>query len=364
MAISLFAIHQGAEPLQVGLLMSLFALVPMLCAVTAGKWIDRIGAKKPVFWSAVALAVAASAPVWFPSLAALYVASAGIGLAFTIFHLAIQHTVGSLADGSQRANHFSWLALGFSISGFIGPVTTGFTIDHAGQRAAFAVLAIIPLLAVAAIASLALPWPGARAKSEDHADHGSFALMKSPPIRNVLIANGILAMGWDVFNFMIPIYGTRQGFSASTIGSIIGAFAMATFCVRLVMPWLVAHLRPWQTITGAMSIACIAYALFPLADSAPLLMALAFMLGLGLGSTQPMVLSLIHDVTPPNRTGEAMGIRSTIMNLSHTVLPLLLGGMGTALGVGPAFATVSACFAAGGWFSFRRARQVNAERPA
>ena len=41
--ISLFALHLGATPLTVGVLISLLAVVPMFCSVRWGRQIDRIG---------------------------------------------------------------------------------------------------------------------------------------------------------------------------------------------------------------------------------------------------------------------------------------------------------------------------------
>ena len=58
-----------------------------------------------------------------------------------------------------------------------------------------------------------------------------------------------------------------------------------------------------------------------------LLAAIAFLLGLGLGSTQPSIMSLLYAKAPPGRAGEAVGVRSVVLNASHTVLPLAFGGV-------------------------------------
>jgi hypothetical protein len=43
-----------------------------------------------------------------------------------------------------------------------------------------------------------------------------------------------------------------------------------------------------------------------------------------------------------------------VLNASHTVLPLLFGGLGAALGMLPVFWSMSAALAAGGLFANRR----------
>ena len=152
----------------------------------------------------------------------------------------------------------------------------------------------------------------------------------------------------------MPIYGTSIGLSASTIGLILGSFAAATFAVRLALPWISRRMREWPMITTTFCIACVAYALFPTVQAVTLLASIAFLLGLGLGATQPSIMALLFTAVPAGRAGEAVGIRSVVLNASHTVLPLLFGGVGAALGMLPVFWTMSVALAAGGWFANRR----------
>ncbi len=162
-------------------------------------------------------------------------------------------------------------------------------------------------------------------------------------------------MAWDLFFFVMPIYGNSIGLSASTIGGLLGSFALATFAVRLALPWYARRLPEWRLVTVTLFVAAAAYALFPLVRTVPLIAAIAFLLGLGLGASQPSLMSLIQQSTPPGRLGEALGVRTMVMNMSHTVLPLFFGGIGTALGMGPAFWFMAVCLGAAG-MSARRHR--------
>ncbi len=179
-------------------------------------------------------------------------------------------------------------------------------------------------------------------------------LLRDAPLRAVFIVSGLLSMAWDMFTFMVPVQGARIGLSASTIGIIMGCFGVATFVVRLALPWISRNLSEWQTLCSALVLTAFVYFLFPLFTAAPVLMGLAFLLGLGLGSTQPMVMSLIHIAAPAGRTGEAVGVRTTLMNASHTVLPLAFGVLGTALGMVPAFWTLAVAMSAGSIFAGKR----------
>lgn len=354
--VSLYALSLKSSPFTVGALVSLYSLLPMLLSVSAGRMIDRVGTARPLLWSSAVLACGVGLPAVLPGLGTLYLACMVIGLAFMVFHIAIQNVVGALSAPEDRAVNFSWLALGFSISGFLGPTTAGLSIDNAGYRVTFAVLAmsaIVPAL-VLALAKPAFPpaQPGANPGGR------LVDLLGRSELRQVFIVTGVLAMAWDLFYFAVPIYGTSLGLSATTIGGVMGSFALATFVVRLVLPWFARRLPEWQVVGATLFVACAGYALFPLVRSVPLIAATAFLLGLGLGASQPSLMSLIQHLTPQGRFGEALGVRTMVMNMSHTLLPLLFGGIGTALGMGPVFWSMALFLGAAGVFA-RRKRPVS-----
>ena len=354
LTISLDALAMGASTLTVGTMMSLVAALPMFLGVPAGRMVDRIGVRVPLMASAAAVALAVLVPAAFPGVASLYVAAACVGTAFMLFHISVQHAVGEgSAEGERKAN-FGWLALGFSISNFFGPTIAGLAIDHLGFRATFVVLsafAVASLVLLAALRRALSHRPGGRTRA---GGGGALELLREPELRRVFIVTGLLASAWDLFVFVMPIYGTSIGLSASTIGLILGAFAVATFLVRLILPWLSRHLREWTMITTTFAIAAPAYALFPAMETVPFLAANAFLLGLGLGATQPSIMSLLYAKAPAGRAGEAVGVRSVVLNASSTVLPILFGGVGAAVGVAPVFLTMSGALAAGGLFAHRR----------
>ena len=354
MLVSLYAIHLQASPFTVGTLMSFYALLPMLFAVGAGRLIDRVGARWPMLGASVAVALGALLPFVWPRLEMLYATSTLIGTGFMVFHVAVNQVVGALGSSEDRATNFSWLALGFSVSGSLGPLLTGFAIDSIGHASTFLLLFLFPLPPLIVLWLNRPALPRAKERKAGTGDRRVMDLLRNRELRRVFIASGLLSMGWDLYTFVIPIYGSRVGLSASTIGVIMGTFAIATFAVRLVMPLLVRRVKEWHTITAALLITAGTYSLFPFFTSVPLLMALSFLLGIGLGCAQPMVMALLYNTSPPGRQGEAVGVRTTVMNASHTVLPLAFGALGAALGMGPVFWSMTALLGVGAYVVNRR----------
>jgi MFS family permease len=351
--VSLYALSRGASPLVVGTLMGLYSFLPMLLAVGAGRLSDRIGVRRPMLLGSCGVALGAALPWIVPSVPMLFVTTALIGMSFMLFQVAVQNVTGAFGMPADRPRNYGLLALGYSVSGLIGPLLAGLTIDHASFGASFATLALLPLVPIAVLGrGLALPRlhlaPGQPAPG------GVAILLRNRQLRRVFIVNGLLSMAWDLHTFFIPIYGARLGLSASMIGSILAAFAAATFVVRLATPWIARRLTELEALTVALFVAGGAYALFPFVGSVGPLVALSFTLGLSLGVGQPMVMSLLHSMTPAGRMGEAVGVRMSIINASTFAVPLVFGAVGSSIGIGPVFWLVGGALASGGFFARRR----------
>jgi hypothetical protein len=83
-------------------------------------------------------------------------------------------------------------------------------------------------------------------------------------------------------------------------------------------------------------------------------MALSFLLGIGLGCAQPVIMSLLYEASPAGRQGEAVGVRTLMLNASHTFIPPVSGALSAAFGMAPVFVLLSAGLLAGAWYSRRQ----------
>jgi len=355
MTTTLFALQLGASEFTVGVLMSLFALLPTFLSVSAGRLIDRTGPLRPLEVSMGALALAAALPFAFPSLVTLYFSTSLLGVSFMYVHIAMNSVFGAHGSPEQRAVNFSWLALGFSISNSIGPLVAGYAIDGLGHARAFAVLAVFPAIALALLWVRKEPLP--RPEHVPLAKRsGVLDLLRIPGLRQTFWVSLLLATGWDLYTFIVPLYGARIGLSAAAIGVILSTFALATLTVRLAMPVLIKRLKQWVIIFAALGISGTCYLLFPFAQSVPPLLLLSFVLGLGLGSAQPVIMSLLYAASPPGRQGEAVGLRTSLLNGSHTLIPLASGAASTAVGMAPVFWLLAAGLLGGAWFARRQVK--------
>lgn len=352
LAISLQALQLQASPVMVGLLMSLLMLVPTFVAVPVGRWVDRSGYLRPTVLALVGIVVGELVASLWVSLAGLAITSVAVGTSFMLAHVAVNNAIGHIAGAGGRTRAFGLMAVGFSLSALAGPMIAGAAIDAVGFRGAFLLLAGLPVLS--ALLLWQAPAMPVHAAAAQGAGRGVADLLRLPPLRAVLIVSALISAGWDLFTFLVPLHGARSGLSATAIGLVAGAFGVGSALVRLALPWIMRRVSEWRLIGAALVLAALGYLLFPFSVTVGTMLPLAFALGVVLGCGQPVVMSLLHVTAPPERTGEAVGLRAAITSLGQTVLPLAFGAFGTALGMLPLFWAAAALLGLGGGYAARR----------
>ncbi len=341
MAAPLMALRTGQSEAAVGLLLALFALTQVFLALPAGRYADKHGLKRPFMWSVIMAFVGASAAAIWPVFPVLCFSALMTGGATGGAIIALQRHVGrAVQDVAQMKQAFSWLSIGPAFSNFIGPFTAGLLIDHAGFQWAYAAMALLPVLAwLWVFKTQELP---SVIKPEGHEKNSAWDLLNEPMFRRLLVVNWFLSACWDVHTFVVPILGHERELSASAIGSILGAFAIAAALIRMLLPIVAAGLQEWQVITGAMLVTSALLGVYPLMNDAFTMGVCSVLLGLSLGSVQPMVMSTLHQITPEHRHGEALGLRLMGINASSVLMPIVFGAAGTVIGIGGVFWCVSA----------------------
>jgi len=356
MAAPLQALRDGASPWAVGLLLALFAAAPVLLAMHSGRLADRLGYHRPVRLAVLLAMLGAGVALlstWVHGGAhfeLLCVAAMLSGAGANMGMLTIQRTAGRSAhDSAERVRVFSWLSIAPSLSNVIGPVAVGFAIDLAGFGAAYTLVLLLPLVTLAAAREV----PQGEAPGIAPGGGTAWGLLDTPGMKRLLVVNWLLAMCWDVHAFAVPILGHERGFSASTIGLVLGTFTLSVTGVRVFLPLLAHRLREAQVVRGAMLSTAFVFALYPLTQTPWLMAGCAVLLGMTLGAVQPMIMSTLHQITPDDRHGEALAFRSMAINASSTLMPLVFGAAGTLVGAAALFWAVGGAVGAGSWMARR-----------
>ena len=269
---SLLALNLGAGPMLIGVLIAAYSIFQLAFALVVGRISDRYGSRRPMLGGAIAFGCGLIIPAVSPTLPALFISAPLIGIGFVFFNVAAQNLAGTLGSAEERTRNFSTMSLGYSSGHMIGPVLAGIMIDRYGFGAAyiaFAVLTLAPILALAVSRQL-----GAHGARSEPTSSSAFDLMRLPSLRRMIIVSGLVTTGWDLYTFYVPIYGHSIGLSASTIGTILGAFAAASFIVRVALPVLTRRFSVETVLASAMCLAALLFLPFTFITFVPALPAL------------------------------------------------------------------------------------------
>ena len=356
---SLFAIELGVNAFSIGVMIALYSATPLLLGVTAGRVSDRYGVQPPMLFGAVLCGCGLLLPYLWPHVAALYLSATVIGTAFVFYNVAVQNLTGAWGPREDRAKNFSTLSLGYSISSLCGPLAVGYIIEYSGHARAYFCLSLSTLVAVVILLSyrkireVRTPPPAPHTQS-------AFLLLRHADLRKVLITGAMIVTGWDLYMFYLPLYAHSIGLAPSIIGIILGTFAVATFVVRFSLPQLNARFTARRVLAVSMFFGAAMFMVFPFAHNAWLIGVLSFGIGLALGCGQPITLLMSYNRSPAGRTGEVTGVRMTLNHFTHTLVPVVAGGLGAAFGMAPVFVMIAAVLGVSGYLSgtVRRAAEM------
>ncbi len=363
---TLDAIASGASAFWVGAMLACISLGPMFFAVSAGRWLDRSGPTSPLLTARIGMILAGLSVIALPAktygMTSLFAAALLTGFAFMLTNVVIQRLTGDVSTPKTRRFAFTALSLTTASSNLAAPVVAGYVIEHVSYAAVYSAAVVMPILLSLAMLTPSMKAVLGSAKSRQPKETTKKGKAKDffldPPMRAVLIASVMISVAWEVGNLLIPIYADSVGLTPSQIGWVLGSFATATFVVRFLTPFLLKVILEWHMIVMSLLLAAVALSVMPLTTSPYALMAAAFVLGLGLGASLPNMMSLVYLFAPPDRIGEALGLRIMCLNGGKSAFPVLAGLLGTYIGAG-ATLWVLALFTAGGFgYALASARTV------
>lgn len=357
--LSLYALRLGAQPAQIGILMALSFAFPLLLSWPIGVWADRIGSRGLLLLGFTAGA-AGMLIAWFtPSLPAIYAAGALAGAAFVFCNVLAQNLVGLLSKAEERARNFSNASLMGSISNVAGPLIAGFAIDHFSYAMACLASGGLFVVAFLLIALWGARLPGGSRARTARAKTSLRGWLSDRAMLAIMLTTSMVQLGQDMFMFYLPIYGHDIGLSASAIGSILAAYALASSLIRLVLPLMVKRLGEERMLAITFAVAALGFAMLPLFENPWMLGIIAFGFGLGFGCGMPVTMMLLFARAPAGRSGETIGMRQTVNNFVRVVSPPVFGAIASSAGLLAVFMLSAVLMGAIGWTTRPRAPRAS-----
>ena len=348
MVLVLYALKLGSSTFVIGLLGAMFAVLPMLFSMPAGKLADRYGSRAPLLVCVVGSGLGLLVPWAFPGITAMFIASALIGLSLAMV-VPLQNLMGLISTPETRARNFANFSLGMGLANLLGPLIGGFFIDLAGPATTCLYLALLNAVAIVMLLVWGHRLPHARA--ETRAKGSVYTILRIGNVRRAIATSSLINVGRDLYQFYFPVYAHGIGLSASMIGIVQATNFGAELTVRLFLARLLKRFKEEQLLAYSFFIGAGSLVLIPFFESVYVLILLSFALGLGMGCAQPIITMLMYSYSPQGRTGEALGLRMTFIHLTKLIGPVVFGAIGSALGLAPMFVLNAAVMAGGGMLS-------------
>src|SRR5690606_23266112 len=111
MVLVLYALKLGSDAFVIGLLGAMFAVLPILFSMPAGKLADRYGSRAPLLVCVLGSGLGLLFPWAFPGIGPMFVAAALIGLSLAMV-VPLQNLMGLISTPQTRARNFANFSLG------------------------------------------------------------------------------------------------------------------------------------------------------------------------------------------------------------------------------------------------------------
>jgi predicted MFS family arabinose efflux permease len=349
-ASSLFVLQEGYSEFVAGLTYGLYGLMPALLSLSLGRWVDRVGPRRIIRSSLLIIIIGLLFPAIHLSLLSILICAALSGLGFGGYILAAHVSVSLMQvdNDSDRTGLFGWLQMGTAISAVLGPFFVGVVIDGSGFSMAYLYLTIIVFVGLLWSIRSSIP-DGVRQNKRLQESKLLHDVFKDVSLLRIYLLSMVVYLTWDCFAFMVPVLGAERGYSASAIGGILSSFAVGTFMVRALLPWLSRISTEWRVLCISNAFIMVVFFLLAFADNIILLSLLSFIFGIAAGVGHPNVLNLLLRNVRSNKAGEASGLRIMTGNLAGLLGTAGCGAITAACGMLPVFFAIAAIAGISSW---------------
>lgn len=329
--VSYRALDMGAGSAELGTLAAAFAVLPLLLAFAVGRRADALGPGRLMVAGALLLALGCGAALLADHLVLLVLASAALGFAHLLGMVGQQSVIAGSTSETERDRGFGSLTAAASLGQMLGPALA---LTLAGSLAAGGrSVGVVGLAVAAALALAALPFSARRGflrrgtapAGERATSRRAFSgLIRTDGMWQAMVTSGTVLAALDLLMAFLPAWAEERDVPVATVGWLLALRALVSLVSRVAVVRLIATFSRRWTFVGSLALGVAGLALLPVVDVAGAL-AVMCLLGIGLGLAQPLTLSWVSTLAPPEARGAAIGLRLTANRLAQTVVPPGIG---------------------------------------
>lgn len=352
-----YAERFGAGGLEVGLLFAAFSGAQMVFAPVLGRISDRIGRKPVIIVSLLGTAVGSFISGAAGALWVLFIGRAIDGASGASVAVA-QGAVADIAPPDQRARLMGLLGAAFGLGFILGPVIGGLA-ALGGPHVPFYVAGTVALINAVAAAVRLPETKTQRAPDATTSPRISrFALPTSPVLLRFVVMTLVVSLGFSGFEATFSLFGERRfGFTESSAAAVFLVVGVVLVAVQgaLIGP-LTARIGSWGLLHAGLLVTATGLVILSVSGVVPVLVIAVLFIAFGQGIAGPSVSSLVSELVPEDRRGEALGYQQSAGALGRIIGPVFAGVIFDAIDEGAPYVISAALFVAA-FFVVRAARR-------
>ena len=348
------ALENGATGYQIGLIASIYALVPLVVAVQMGRWVGRIGEVPLLFAGCLSFIVLGISFAFLNNIVAIAAATALAGIAHLSNVAASQAMVASRSPHELQDQNFGYFSFSTSMGHTFGPMLGGIIAGSSGvlPRSSTSAFVFASILAFLALVPFFLFKSVKEVRSQKERDAaGSIKardVIKRPGIKPAIWTSLAVASTNDVLVVILPLIGTELGISPVVIGAILSIRSAAAMVSRFSLGKLTKRFGSSTVMNFSIGISAVFLFASVYATTALTLAIVMAIVGFLLGIGQPLTMSIVSKKTPIEERAMAISIRLFGNRLGQFLVPLGAGALAAPFGAGAVFVGLAALIASAG----------------
>lgn len=353
------AIENGASGFQIGLIASIYALLPLLVAVPMGRWVGRIGEVPLLIAGSLSFIALGISFAFLNDVLSIAIATAVAGVAHLSNVAASQAMVASRSPVELQDHNFGYFAFSTSLGHTVGPVIGGLIAGSSGVLPESSTSAFVFASILAALSLLPFLFFRGLTEIKSQAERdaaGSIKardVMRRPGIKPAIWTSLAVASTNDVLVVILPLVGTEFGISPVTIGVILSLRSGSAMISRFFLGRSTARFGSARVMNYSIFISALLLFISVFATSALSLGASMALIGFLLGMGQPLTMSIVSKRTPIEERAMAISIRLFGNRLGQFIVPVGAGALAAPFGGGSVFVGLALLIASAGVVSVR-----------
>ncbi|MBD3924232.1 MFS transporter [Nocardioides cavernae] len=339
------AIELGGSASEIGVLVALYAVVPLVAALPLGRAVDR-GHVSIVMRSGGVLTIAGVVLVAAgPNLIALGAANILIGCGQMCSMVSAQGLIPRLSTDDELDRRFGAWSVATSLGQTLGVPLAGLVVHVAPSRDIGVGWALLGFAVASVAASAATLVPALRFEPFARNIAGrdpqpTSQMLTTPGMRSAMLASVIVLVSIDLLMAYLPLLGVERGFGVLAVTLILTARSGSALIARVLMTPIRARFSREQVMVTSTLISAPTVLALAIVGNPWIVGACMVVAGFAWGLAQPLSMTWVASLVTPANRASALSLRITGNRVGQVAVPLAAGGLSSAAGVSSVFVVI------------------------